>query len=180
MNDFHTFIERILQHEGGYVNDPQDPGGETQWGISKRAYPQLNIRTLTRADAVEIYRRDYWEKMQCPKMPVMLAFQLLDAGINHGRGNAVRMVQRAVSVADDGIIGPVTLDAVARMEPMALVVAFNIERLHLYARLRNFPHFGRGWILRVAGNMLHALKDDPWLGRIPQRSAPEKEGRPCA
>ena len=62
MDQFRIFIERLLSHEGGYVNDPRDPGGETQWGISKRSYPSVNIKALTREGAIEIYRRDFWER----------------------------------------------------------------------------------------------------------------------
>src|SRR5690606_31556608 len=84
------------------------------WGISKRSYPALDIKRLTRAQAVEIYRRDFWLAQQCDKLPPAIAFQLLDAGVNHGRGNAIRWLQAAVGVTQDGAIGPVTLAAVRR------------------------------------------------------------------
>ena len=160
MGMFDYFIERVLAHEGGYVNDPRDPGQETRWGISKRAYPHLDIRNLTRAQAVDIYRRDFWQRVRGDELPREFAFQALDAAVNHGIGNAVRWMQRAAGVADDGVIGPVTLAAVQRAQPADLVLRFNAERLRFYAKLTTFGTFGRGWVNRVAGNLDHAAADN--------------------
>ena len=160
MTLFLDLIDRVLSHEGGYVNDPRDPGGETKWGISKRSYPQLNIKGLTRDDAKAIYERDFWQRVQGDKLPRPFAFQALDAAVNHGIGNAVRWMQRAAGVADDGHIGPATLAAVARAEPADLVLNFNAERLEFYARLQTFDTFGRGWTRRVAGNLRYAAQDN--------------------
>ena len=160
MGMFDYFIERVLVHEGGYVNDPRDPGQETRWGISKRAYPHLDIRNLTRAQAVDIYRRDFWQRVRGDELPREFAFQALDAAVNHGIGNAVRWMQRAAGVADDGVIGPVTLAAVQRAQAADLVLRFNAERLRFYAKLTTFSTFGRGWVNRVAGNLDHAAADN--------------------
>lgn len=160
MSLFLDLVDRVLSHEGGYVNDPNDPGGETKWGISKRSYPHLNIKDLTRQDAIAIYQRDFWQRVQGDKLPVPFAFQALDAAVNHGIGNAVRWMQRAAGVADDGVIGPVTLAAVARQEPADLVLNFNAERLEFYAKLQTFDHFGRGWTRRVAQNLRFAAQDN--------------------
>lgn len=160
MSQFDEIINRVLAHEGGYVNDPRDPGGETQWGISKRSYPHLNIRALTRLDAVEIYRRDFWNRVQGDKLPRAFAFQALDAAVNHGIGNAVRWLQRAAGVADDGVIGPKTMAAVAAQGAADLVLLFNAERLEFYAKLDTFDAFGRGWTRRVAGNLRYAARDN--------------------
>lgn len=160
MGMFDYFIERVLVHEGGYVNDPRDPGQETRWGISKRAYPHLDIRNLTRSQAVDIYRRDFWQRVRGDELPREFAFQALDAAVNHGIGNAVRWMQRAAGVADDGVIGPVTLAAVQRAQPADLVLRFNAERLRFYAKLTTFSTFGRGWVNRVAGNLDHAAADN--------------------
>lgn len=160
MSQFDQIISRVLAHEGGYANDPRDQGGETQWGISKRSYPKLNIRALTRADAVEIYRRDFWQRVQADRLPRAFAYQALDAAVNHGIGNAVRWIQRAASVADDGVIGPRTMAAVAAQDPADLVLLFNAERLEFYAKLSTFDAFGRGWTRRVAGNLRYAAQDN--------------------
>ena len=160
MKAFDLLVERVLSHEGGYVNDPRDPGQETRWGISKRAYPHLDIRNLTRAQAVDIYRRDFWQRVRGDELPREFAFQALDAAVNHGIGNAVRWMQRAAGVADDGVIGPVTLAAVQRAQAADLVLRINAERLRFYAKLTTFSTFGRGWVNRVAGNLDHAAADN--------------------
>jgi len=160
MSAFDTFIARVLTHEGGYVNDPRDPGGETKFGIAKRSYPAVDIKGLTREAAIEIYRRDFWNRVQGDKLPRNFAFQALDAAVNHGIGNAVRWMQRAAGVADDGIVGPVTLAAVGRADPADLVLHFNAERLRFYAKLGAFDAFGRGWVRRVADNLAFAAEDN--------------------
>lgn len=160
MSTFDEFIDRVLSHEGGYVNDPRDPGGETKFGIAKRSYPNVDIKNLTRDGAIEIYRRDFWDRVQGDKLPRQFAFQALDAAVNHGIGNAVRWMQRAVGAADDGIIGPVTLSRVQRFDPVDLVLLFNAERLEFYAKLEKFDAFGRGWTRRVAGNLRYAAQDN--------------------
>lgn len=157
---FDQLIDRVLGHEGGYVNHPQDPGGETKFGIAKRSYPNVDIKGLTRAQAVEIYRRDFWVRVQGGEMPSAFAFQALDAAINHGVENSVRWMQRAAGVADDGVIGPLTMMAVKRADPADLVLNFNAERLEFYAKLSTFDSFGRGWTRRVAGNLRYAAGDN--------------------
>lgn len=160
MSLFDDLIDRVLSHEGGYVNDPRDPGGETKFGIAKRSYPNIDIRNLTREAAIEIYRRDFWARVSGDTLPRAFAFQALDAAVNHGIGNAVRWMQRAAGVADDGVIGPLTLAAVARTDAADLVLAFNAERLEFYAKLATFDTFGRGWTRRVAGNLRYAAQDN--------------------
>lgn len=157
---FPKMVERVLSHEGGYVNHPKDPGGETNWGIAKRSYPNVNIKALTRDGAIAIYRRDFWDRVQGDKLPPAVAFQAFDAAVNHGIGNAVRWLQRAAGVADDGVIGPVTLAAIRKAEPADLVLRFNAVRLEFYANLSTFPTFGRGWTRRVAGNLRLAAEDN--------------------
>lgn len=157
---FTTLVDRVLDHEGGYVNHPNDPGGETQWGIARRSYPNLNIRTLTRDDAVNIYRRDFWDRVKGDQLPVEFAFQAFDAAVNHGIGNAVRWMQRAAGVADDGIFGPLTLAAVRSKSGADLVLTFNAERLDFYTKLSTWGSFGKGWVRRIAGNLRHAASDN--------------------
>lgn len=160
MTTFRDLIDRVLSHEGGYVNHPDDPGGETKFGITKRTYPMLDIKGLTREDAIALYERDFWRRVQGDKLPRPFAFQALDAAVNHGIGNSVRWMQRAAGVADDGHIGPLTLAAVARAEPSDLVLNFNAERLEFYAKLGTFRTFGPGWVNRVAGNLRYAAQDN--------------------
>ena len=81
---FDLAFDRLIGHEGGYVNDPDDPGGETKWGISKRSYPHLDIAALTREEAREIYLRDFWSRINADRLPFSIAYQLLDFAINSG------------------------------------------------------------------------------------------------
>lgn len=157
---FLKMINRILSSEGGYVNNPSDPGGETKWGIAKRSYPNVNIKDLTRDGAIEIYHRDFWPLVGGGTVAPALAFQVLDGAVNHGSGNAVRMLQRAAGVADDGHLGPVSLAAVFAMPVNDAIMAFNAERLSFYTKLSTFTTFGKGWVNRIAENLRYAVKDD--------------------
>lgn len=156
---FDTAIERVLSTEGGYVNDPKDPGGETQWGISKRSYPDLDIKALTREQAKEIYRRDFWDPVAGNGLHEDIAFQVLDFAVNSGGPVAIQYLQRAAGVADDGHIGPHTIEVV-NAQPMAqLIFIYLALRLDYMTRLKNWPDAGRGWARRISDNMLYAAKD---------------------
>lgn len=161
--NFDQAFERLIGHEGGYVNHPDDPGGETNWGITLRTAraegyfgPMLD---LTREQAREIYRTAYWGRAKADQYDGAIAFQVFDAAVNHGIGQAVRFLQRAVGVADDGVVGPVTLGAVRAMSVTDVLARFNAERLDFYTRLSTWPTFGRGWARRVAGNLKYAAED---------------------
>lgn len=161
MSDFFDeVIDRILSHEGGYVNHPSDPGGETKWGISKRSYPHLNIKALTRDEAIELYRKDFWNPLQGWSFDKAVSFQLLDAAINSGMGNAVRFVQRAVGVADDGHVGPVTLRAIKAASQCDLLLGISAERLEFMTKLSKWSTFGQGWARRIAQNLRYGMSDN--------------------
>lgn len=161
MSNYNDFIQRVLANEGGYVDNPADPGGETNWGISKRAYPDLNIHDLTRQQAIDIYFRDFWQHSHADEFAPALGYQMLDVAVNHGVGNAERFLQRAVGVADDGIIGPVTVAAVNAMDVADVIFKFNAERLEFYGKLTTFKTFGVGWVRRVAAGLRFAAGDTP-------------------
>mgnify|MGYP001739632760 FL=1 len=162
-----TFIQifnRLIGHEGGYVNDPRDPGGETNWGITKRTAQangyQGSMRAMTREQAYKIYYSAFWLRYQCDKMPEAVAYQFFDAAVNHGLGNASRMLQRAVNVADDGIIGNMTIAAIKKMAISDVIMRLNAERIEFYCKLSTFATFGKGWIRRVAGNLKYGAIDN--------------------
>jgi lysozyme family protein len=160
MIDFDDAIERILSHEGGYVNNPADPGGETQWGIAKRSYPTVNIKTLTREGAKAIYLRDFWTPVASKISDSALCFQVLDAAVNHGIGNAIRFLQRALGVADDGAFGPASIEALKARDPHDVHLLFMAERFEFWTRLNAFDTFGRGWVRRGAQNLRYLAKDN--------------------
>lgn len=156
---FDEAFDRLIGHEGGYVHDARDPGGETNWGISKRAYPSLDIRNLTREQAKEIYRRDYWQRAKADQYDAAIGFQLFDAAVNSGIGNAIRFLQRAVGVADDGHIGPVTLAAINALPVPDVLMRFNAQRLLFYTALSTWDTFGKGWTRRIAHNLNYGALD---------------------
>lgn len=149
--NFDQAFKLLIGHEGGYVNDPQDPGGETKFGISKRSYPALDIANLTLEQAKEIYLRDYWAPASAA--PDVIKFDLFDMAVNSGVETAVRMLQRAVGTGEDGVLGPITLQAANSMNPMRLALRFNAARLRFYTSLAIWPRFGKGWARRIAGNL---------------------------
>lgn len=156
---FDDVFDRVIGHEGGYNHYPEDPGGETNWGISKRSYPMLNIATLTREQAREIYRRDFWNRLLGDTLPSSVAFQLFDFAVNSGVETAVRYLQRAVGVADDGHWGPVSAAAAMKMPEADLIMRLNAARLDFMTRLHGWPDFGRGWARRIAKNLLYGAGD---------------------
>lgn len=160
MPDFDTAIERILSHEGGYTCDPRDPGGETQWGIAKRSYPNADIKHLTRDSAKAIYERDFWRPVASTIGDPALRFQMLDAAVNHGMGNAVRMLQRAVGAAPDGAWGPHSAGLLARLDAHDAHLLFLAERFEFWTQLRAFDAFGRGWTRRGAQNLRYLAADN--------------------
>lgn len=159
MSAFVTSINRLLGNEGGYVNNPADPGGETNWGISKRSYPHLDIANLTRDEAIEIYRRDFWDKIDGDELPPGVGFQALDFAVNSGIETALRALQRAVGVADDGHIGPVTLAALKAIRSSDLVMRLLAERLYFMTGLSTWGSFGKGWARRIANDLRFGAQD---------------------
>ena len=151
--NFDQAFTTLIAHEGGYVNHKSDPGGETRYGISKRAYPNIDIANLTLEAAKEMYKRDYWDRAQCDKLPPTVAFQVFDTAVNSGIGQSIRFLQRAVGVADDGVVGPLTLNAVRRHDAEAVAARFNGHRLEFFTKLSTFDVFGKGWVRRVAKNL---------------------------
>jgi lysozyme family protein len=152
--NFDAAFERLVGHEGGYVNHPADPGGETKYGISKSSYPREDIRGMTLARAKEIYRRDYWGPAGCDAVPDAIKFDLFDAAVNSGVRQGVKFLQGAVGATQDGVLGPKTLQALGSTPPERLVMRFNALRLLFMAELTTWPSFGRGWARRVAQNLL--------------------------
>lgn len=164
MSIFKEFWARIVKHEGGYVNNPKDPGGETNWGITKRVAVAHgytgSMRNLPLATAEAIAEKSYWNAVQGDKLPPAVAWQLVDAAYNHGNRQAVKFLQRAIGASDDGIIGPRTLAAVEAMEQNDIILLFLAERLQFFTNLRTWSVFGKGWARRIVGNLRWAAKDN--------------------
>lgn len=156
---FDNAFDRLMGHEGGYVNDPKDPGGETKYGISKRSYPNEDIAGLTRDRAKVLFKRDFWDRINADQLPDGVAFQLADFAYNSGAETAVRYLQRACGVADDGHWGPVSQDAVEERSESDLILLLNAERLEMLTKLKGWADFGRGWARRIAANLRYGAED---------------------
>lgn len=152
--EFDKALSIILDLEGGatITDDPNDPGGLTKWGISQRAYPALDIRSLTRQDAEAIYYRDYWLPVRADVAPWPYCLVLFDCAVNQGVNYATRASQTALGLDPDGVIGPRTLASMMKAtEEHAVTLLAN--RLQRYMSLPGWGTYGRGWrnrLFRVA------------------------------
>lgn len=148
--DFNRLVEVVLVREGGYVNHAKDRGGETNYGISKKAFPKEDIKNLTKKRAIELYLENYWLPARCEALPVHLRDIHFDSAINHGVSRANKLLQRAAGVKVDGVLGPVSLEAAQRVT----IEAYVRERLRFINDIvTNDPSqkvFHRGWVKRVS------------------------------
>jgi len=153
-----------MKHEGGYVNHPNDPGGETMYGVTKRVAQAHgyfgDMRKLPKSTAKAITEKSYYKAVKGDQLDRLIAWQLTDAAYNHGNRQAVKFLQRAVGVTADGLIGPRTLAAVAEMDKNDVVFLFLAERLEFFTNLRIWQTFGKGWTRRIVGNLRYAAADN--------------------
>lgn len=156
--DFDQAFDRLIAHEGGYANDPRDPGGETKYGIAKRSYPRVDILNLSREQAKEIYRHDFWEPLG--EAHPAVKFQVFDFAVNSGIQTAIRKLQAAIGVADDGAWGKVSAEKLKGMDLNDVLMRFAAQRLMFYTALSTWPAFGKGWARRVAGQLNYAAEDN--------------------
>ena len=160
---FERAVARVLGDEGGYANNPSDPGGATKFGISQREYPQLDIAALTRADAVAIYYRDWWQRYRYSQLPGPVAAKVFDLAVNIGPAHAVRCLQRALRacgrrLTEDGALGRATAMAAAGANQLALIAALRAEAAGYYRALAALERgrraggdreFLEGWLNRA-------------------------------
>jgi len=149
MSRFAFCFEHVIGSEGGYVNDPDDPGGETIWGITRRDHADLWATGPPSLEAAQArYERDYWRKAGCDRLPVPFDLLVFDAAVNQGVYPAVQAVQRALGVDPDGRVGPQTIAActMAGRETVALALAHRALR---YAQTNGFSRYGLGWLKRT-------------------------------
>lgn len=161
MDNFTTCFLWTVGAEGGLTKSPADPGNwtggkigsgallGTKYGISAAAYPTIDIEGLTEADAEAIYRRDYWPKVRGDSLPLPVARVAFDAAVNSGADRAIKLLQVAAGVAQDGDFGPVTLAAVLAADPVAISTAALSFRLVYLSGLSTWGTYGRGWALRT-------------------------------
>lgn len=168
---FTEILSRVVDHEGGFTENPKDPGNWTggkvgqgelkgsKYGISAASYPGLNIKKLTWDNAVEIYWVWYRE-CQLYSLRKPMQYQMFDAAFNHGLRRANKLLQKSVGAKQDGIVGTQTRAKVSATDLDDLVLVFLSNRLEFFTNLEHFDEFGRGWARRVALNMKYAAEDN--------------------
>lgn len=180
---FEYFLDIVLRFEGvgspkaptGFIDDPHDPGGITNWGISYRFLKGVNpkatpddIRNMTREQAEELYRVHFWNAIKGDEIvDNSLALLMFDTAVNMGVGRSIKLFQKAVGLSDDGVIGPKTLAALGtynRDQKLPILKEFTSRRIKKYIELINFNRYGMGWIRRAvechqAAIILHAFDE---------------------
>ena len=156
-NNWIKCLETILHHEGGYVNHPKDPGGETNLGVTKRVYEDFggtkDMKDLTREDVEPIYKKNYWDRVKGDDLPAGLDLCVFDFGVNAGTGRAAKYLQTMIGTVADGGIGPNTLkklnDYVEEHGIEDAIKNYQSDRQKYYESLSTFDTFGKGWTRRV-------------------------------
>lgn len=164
--NFEKSLEMLLHHEGGYVWHPEDPGGETNHGVTRAVYEQWvnrqvmdgEMKALTHADVAPIYKKNYWDKLKGDDLPSGLDFAAFDWGVNSGTGRPAKVIQRYVTATQDGAIGRQTLGLIAENNPADIIQYLYEQRQKFYERLKTFETFGRGWTRRNQETLKSALE----------------------
>lgn len=162
--NFPRSLEMLLEHEGGFVHHPRDPGGMTNLGVTKAAWEEhvghrvdeAVMRRLTPETVAPFYKEKYWDKVKGDYLPAGVDHAVFDFAVNSGVSRASKSLQRVVGLRPDGIIGTRTLDAVGKMDPAEIVARLSSDRLAFLQKLPTWPTFGRGWRRRVASVQLQA------------------------
>jgi lysozyme family protein len=156
--EFLSAVARVLADEGGYSSNPNDPGGETKFGISARSNLGVDIATLTRDQAVNIYWREWWLRFGFAQLPAAIGTKTFDLAVNIGAAHAIECLRRALRacgspVAEVGTLGPATTLAALRANPIALMSALRSEAAGYYrlvaAKQQNGAAFIKGWLNRA-------------------------------
>lgn len=157
-DNFDQSLALVLKHEGGFVNNPKDPGGMTNLGVTKATYESYvghavdeeTMRGLTPQIVAPLYKRSYWDACHCDDLPDGVDYVVFDFAVNSGTRRAIKTMQKCAGVADDGIIGPATMKAVLDRNPRDLAADICEARLAFLQALPTWQYFGKGWGRRVA------------------------------
>ena len=156
--NFNKSLSLVLRHEGGYVNNPNDPGGATNKGITQYTYdayrgannlPTRSVKSITDSELKEIYNRRYWDAIAGDYLPEGVDYAVFDFAVNSGPSRAVKFLQNVVGVDQDGAVGKITLGAVSRYKPTTIIERLCDKRLAWLKTLKTWVHFGNGWSRRV-------------------------------
>lgn len=155
MSSFDDAFDALIGNEGGYVNNPADPGGATCWGVTERVARAHGytgpMQALPKETAKVIAKKLYWDPLHLDQFDPRVAFQIFDASYNGG--HPVIWLQGAAGVPVDGLIGPATIAAVQAVDPLRFLLRWNALRLTYFTSLKTWPTFGKGWANRIASNL---------------------------
>ena len=157
IQNFEKSLDFLLESEGGFVNNPKDPGGMTNLGVTAatwaqykgRATTEKEMRNLKKSDVTPLYEKKYWDACKCDDLPSGIDYLVFDFAVNAGPGRAIKTLQKAIGVPEDGAIGPVTLQNIDVMEKSELITRFSEAKKEFYESLPTFPTFGKGWLARI-------------------------------
>ena len=151
-DNFDECLKMLLHHEGGYVNHPKDPGGETNLGVTKRVYEKWggtkDMKDLTVEDVAPIYKKEYWDRCKCDDLESGIDWAVFDWAVNSGTGRSAKAVQKICGATQDGAIGPKTLALIGKQNTQYVVEEFGKIRQDFYESLKTFDTFGKGWTRR--------------------------------
>ena len=151
-DNFDECLKMLLHHEGGYVNHPKDPGGETNLGVTKRVYEKWggtkDMKDLTVEDVAPIYKKNYWDRCKCDDLESGVDWAVFDWAVNSGTGRAAKAIQKICGATQDGAIGPKTLALIGKQDTQYVVEEFGKIRQDFYESLKTFDTFGKGWTRR--------------------------------
>lgn len=157
---FDQAVEKVLAHEGGFVDHPDDPAGATRWGITEAVARRVgyrgNMRDLPVDLAKRIYREDYWNAVRADELPAEIRYVVFDAAVNSGPRQSIQWLQQALAVPADGVLGPITMGKAHQADPEQLRRACLASRLRFMTNLTTWPSFGRGWARRICDLMEQA------------------------
>ena len=159
MNTFDRAVDFILRFEGEHSDDPHDSGGDTWYGLSRRAHPTLEPWPPTRSQAVELYRELYWNRSKCNELPTALAMIVFDSAVNQGATAAARLLQKSLGVRPDGVIGPETIAVAHRASLHSVVAEFIAQRAYQYSLHPEAERYGLGWFRRLSA--CHQISLEP-------------------
>ena len=164
ISNWQKSFELMLKSEGGYVNNPADPGGMTNLGVTKatwenwvgRESDEAEMRELTPEKVEPLYKKKYWDAVRGDELPAGLDYLMFDFAVNAGAGRAIKTLQTAIGVTPDGGFGSITMAAVQAVDPVELIEKFSQAKENFYRSLTTFSTFGKGWLNRVADVKQHA------------------------
>lgn len=165
INNWDKSFAELIKSEGGFVNNPKDPGGATNWGVTKAVWEAWvkhtvtvdDMKNLTQEEVKPLYYEKYWKPVKADELPIGVDFLVFSFGVNAGVGRAIKTLQTSLGVVADGAIGSNTMKKIQEADSKTLIENFSNAKISFYKSLSTFPTFGKGWLNRVEREKAEAL-----------------------